>query len=67
MEQPGIGHLPDPAQRGGGRHAAGDAQAGHRDAGVLGPGGSEIEQHVPGGIGEQVAIEEAARAAGAGG
>ncbi len=49
---------PDPAQRGGRRHAAGDAQRGDRDARVLGARGGEIEQHVPSWIGEQVAIEK---------
>ena len=59
MQQAGLGHLADPAQRGGWRHATGDAKAGDRDAGLFGARGGQVEQHIPGRIGKQVAIEEA--------
>jgi hypothetical protein len=40
-----------------GRHRGRHAQARHRNALSLQPGGHEVEQHVPGGIGEQVRAE----------
>ncbi len=58
QEQPFLRERLDPAQRRGGRYGGGDAQAGDGDAAPLLPGCGEVQQYVPGGIGEQVAAEE---------
>ena len=52
FEQPGFGQGADPAQRRGGRHGGGHAQAGHRHIHAFHAGRGQIEQHVPRRIGE---------------
>ena len=56
-EQAGVVHRPDPAQCRGRRNGGRDAQARDRHAAPLDPRGEQVQQHVPGGIGEQVGRE----------
>src|SRR3546814_3203947 len=57
-EQPFVGHALDPPERGGGGDGRRDAQAGDRHPLVLQPRRHQVEQHVPGRIGEQFVPEE---------
>ena len=58
LHQSLVGQRPDPAQGRGRRYGSRDAKARYRYALLLQPRRQQVEQHVPGGIGEQVARQE---------